>query len=539
MSSLPNQTRKPRSLNFLSLRRAPLGPMLMLKYIVFVSISMASLMTLPFGCGDPLVDGTYRGEPVGRVNALLQSYQPLQSYSEEDWVSVESQCLSQSDACLLSESSSACRLEQSQCIQETRAEISWMQRPSELSLAVLWLPISVERGENKVIEYLEEHDELPQSAIARTAPAQPFPYQGELILYQPPPADFFTPVDLTQQAHLTSASELTETPSALGILLAYLDDDQDQSYSRDDTLIGLTLDQGVVYSKLPNKLSSTSLKLLGVNAQPRAIASAVITRVNFPFCSAPEQWVLPPASSLPLTLSLMELQPWVLDEELERYFSCEAGVSPQCTSRDDLDEICAPSRGDSELCHQCFDQLVNDLCGRVMSQCLRGVDDHGDETCFAISEACQLRTNCFVFDTYCSWTPSPENDDDYDRECRPEDTAFCYQDTSCVIQTIYDEELLIDRLNQDELDTHEYVERRSPEAYQRCVSNGEYAQWIRSNPTCDHPLGLDLSDEGDGVSGDALNHETCAFKACELTYISCVGPECEESYINCVLMRDQ
>jgi len=481
------------------------------------------------GCGDPLVDGAYRGEPVGRISALLQSYQPLQSYTEGDWVSVESQCLDQSDSCLLSETSPACRVEQNQCIQETRADVSWMQDPAEISLTVLWLPISSQRGDNGVDTYLKTHDQLPQSALLREFPSNPFPYQGKLILYQPPPDDFLTTIDLTQQAHLASASELSNTPTALGVVLAYLDEDDDQSYTYEDTLVGLTLDQGIIYAKLPNNLSSSSLKLLGISAQPRAITSALLSRVNFPFCSTPEQWVLPESSSLPLTLSLMELQSWVLDDELDRYFNCEAGVSPQCSTQQDLDEICAPTYGGSELCAQCFDQVINDLCGQVMAKCVETFDDW-DHTCFTLSEACHLRANCFQFDMYCEWTSDMSSDEIY-WMCGPEDTTFCYQDSSCIIQTLYDEELVDGLIIQDEVDPYEYTELEADEIYQNCISDDYYAQWIRDHPTCENPLGTDLSHEEPDKDNE------CFFKDCERTYIFCDGIYCEDEYIQCVLMR--
>jgi hypothetical protein len=231
----------------------------------------------------------------------------------------------------------------------------------------------------------------------------------------------------------------------------------------------------------------------------------------------------------------MELQPWVLNDELDRYFQCEAGVSPQCATRVDLDEVCASSNGESDLCAQCFDQLSNDLCGQVMSKCIDNLDDRYDDTCFAISEACQLRADCFEFDMYCSWVPTSEEGEDYYWECAPEDTAFCYQESSCIIQSLYGKKHVDDFVNDDKFDSYGDTHLETDEAYQDCILDGEYARWIEEHPTCDHSLGLELSDEAGTTNSEGAE---CDFKECERTYLFCSGEACEEKYINCVLMRD-
>ena len=507
-------------------------------------VSLLSVSVI--SCGEPLKSGDYLGEPFGHIEVLIQPYQALQGKwtDEENWSSVEATCLEESEACTYTPESIDCQVERSQCVQEVRARVSWIQNPALISFAILWLPISQTRSENTALSYLEDRGQLPQSPLRRASPDAPIPHQGALYLFNPPPESMMVEVDLTEQAYLAGVRGFDRAPSLLGIPVAFLDDDRDERFNDGDTLVGLALDQGVLYTQLASGLSAETLRDLKLEAQPRARTRGFMSRVNYPFCSTPEQWTVPDPRVTPLVISLLELESWVLDVELGRYISCEAGVSPQCGSRADLREVCEPSEGESEVCQQCYDQLINRYCGRMISKCFERHDDEGEDDvdehlCDALAETCRLRSDCLHLDLLCEAPLTSEREDSW--SCAPEESARCYQERSCLIEAVMQGDLFSDLWSEDgredggEVGLEELVRDEANELYTSCVEDGRYLEWSVNHPECASPWddSFDLS-EGEGERG-ALD-PSCRFKECERVYLGCDASSCEDDYLSCVTL---
>ena len=497
-----------------------------------------AMFPLLFSCGDPLVDGRYLGEPLGEIEVLIQPYQTIQGKSteEEEWRSLESLCLEQSDRCLFSQESPECQLERSQCVQEKRSEIRWIRNPNELTFGVIWVPISYDRSENATLSFIEQGGDLPQSLLVRENSAAPFPSQGKFHLYETPPEQLMSLIDLTHQAHLAQFSKLSNVKSALGIMIAYQDRNENQQYDPDEELVGLALDQGLLFSILPTNLSGATLERLHIKPKPQARQRGFLNRVSYPFCSPPNQWVLPDPTSLPMTISLMELDSCVLNVELEQYTLCEAGVSPQCASTDDLNEVCSPSSLDSELCHQCYDQLLNQYCGRMISRCVNRLIDDDDMLCFALSEACQLRSTCFRYDRFCEQAASLESTDP-DWACTTEEIADCYQETSCLVKTVIDEDLMDGLLDEENDGLEEFVEEVSPTVLNECRATKQYTEWVENHLQCSSPLAISFNLNEEDLGGTPPDND-CFFKSCEYTYILCEREDCETEYLECITLEN-
>ena len=487
-------------------------------------------LTLVFSsCGDPLVEGTYRGEALGQIDVLIHPYQDG-SKDDDEWLSLDLYCRDEQAECQVIPDSQECRVAQNQCVQDQRIQNQWTMIPSLVSFSLIWVPLSEERGENKVLDYLKTHTNLPQSPLVRHNANRPFPTQEPLFLYTPPPQDLLSPLKANFSIQNASSTSINHTqsssalslkgyPSALGILVAYRDQDQDQKYTENDDLVGLSLDQGMIYIELPSTFPS-------VRQSKLALKRALLHRANFPFCSPPQDWILPASKSFPLTVSLMEVSSYLIQDELTQYQECTGGVSPQCEGMEDLNDLCQGDDRFSPMCYQCFDLLIDRACAQIDLKCYETIyeddldwDDLEFDLCFAMREACMVRHDCLQPELDCALG---------NEHCYFEEIAMCYQDSSCAIEVLFEREAYPEFI-EDDIDPRSFVYENYLPDYDLCMEEQSYATWLYDNNQCKPSF----------LNPDAPTKD-CAFKQCEQFYLECnhAADGCEQEYIMCILNRD-
>lgn len=113
----------------------------------------------------------------------------------------------------------------------------------------------------------------------------------------------------------------------------------------------------------------------------------------------------------------------------------------------------------------CFNELNSELTECVQ----KDHEEDYDEVCYAITEACLIRSECFQFELRCLLEG---------QECELNDLAYCYQNSSCTLEVAIDSGFISDFLNQD-VEIHEFVELELLDEYQAYFAEESYSTLVQ------------------------------------------------------------